>query len=110
MNIFSDKKRKAKRPTRGIYTPPSILRQKQLEHDDVKSHDVIPETENWADEIECHSSTSDSKENSVERELEVLRAGLSHPFVNGAGALAILEISIIMDKIGKNKTLNISWF
>ncbi|KAJ8312921.1 LOW QUALITY PROTEIN: hypothetical protein KUTeg_010294 [Tegillarca granosa] len=66
-----DKRRKQKRPTRGIYTPPSILRQKQLEHDDVKSREAIPETENWADEIECHSSTSDSKENSVERELEV---------------------------------------
>ena len=64
---FVDKKKRTKRPEIGIYRPPSLLKQKQQ----AESGDGGSQAENWEEEIDDgqSSSATDSKENSVEREV-----------------------------------------
>ncbi|CAC5371864.1 SMG6 [Mytilus coruscus] len=78
---INEKKRKTKRPEQGIYRPPSLSKQKnQVEDVDTCQQQQHEQGENW--EEEEHSSASNSKENSIEREINDATSGIKDICVN----------------------------
>lgn len=68
--MFSEKKRKTKRPEIGIYRPPSLLKQKNpVEDVDSGQQQLNEQGEIWEEEEHSTSSATNSKENSIEREV-----------------------------------------
>ncbi|CAG2243732.1 EST1A [Mytilus edulis] len=67
---INEKKRKTKRPEIGIYRPPSLLKQKNpVEDVDSGQQQLNEQGEIWEEEEHSTSSATNSKENSIEREI-----------------------------------------
>ncbi|XP_033747838.1 LOW QUALITY PROTEIN: telomerase-binding protein EST1A-like [Pecten maximus] len=103
------KERRQKRPTRGVYQPPSILRHKQqLEQAGGGNWNGEAEGETqgecWEEEldVESHgSATNSSKENSVEKEIDEVLSNIRNLQVQSEDGLASTADSKKRSKTGK---------